>query len=126
MSVLCWLGETAFYTARSNPDGSLQLFLHQRALGLFPFEYRNRESAAVVAGTSNGIPPDIALVGIDALLATDPWSGSMTYLKFVQELRRGNRDGASVYLDRLRKLGPDWEVTQTATDLWTQSAPDRP
>ena len=126
MAILCWVGETRYFAARSAFDGSVALFLHREAAALFPFEYRLREGNAAIAGMANGIPPDIALRDIDALLAVDPWSGSMTYLKFLQELRRGRRDDAALYLDRLRRLGPEWEVTQTATDIWNQSAPGRP
>ncbi len=103
-----------YYALAHKGDSTTGLFLLERAQ-IFPFQYRIRESRAVVLSTSEGIPPDIALKAINGILKDDPFSAQMLYLKVVQKFRIGNRDYRS--LVRLNEALPGSQWVSLSVEL---------
>lgn len=114
MAFLCLSGESLYAEGRrvARADGTQAMFMLNQAAILFPYQYRNRETLAVIQATSNGIPPKQAIRVIKSVLDTDRHSPHLNYLLALQYLRVGDRDAASARLEVLERVAPGWGVTR--------------
>jgi len=69
-------------------------------------------------GTLDGVPPEIALARIDALLKDDPYGPRPNFFKVLHESRRGRPDLAKPALDRLDKSLPGAVQTLLAHEIY--------
>ncbi len=113
-------GEVQYVKARKlagQGDAISALFLYERAQA-FPLAYRIREASMSLLGTLDGVPPEIALQRIDALLKDDPWGPRPNFFKVLHESRRGRPDLAKPALDRLDRSLPGAEQTILAHQIY--------
>lgn len=89
-----------------------------RAEAVFPLSPHIREAEAVLRGITNALPPEMTLAAIDGALAHDPLSPNMLWHKTLQELRRGNLEGAQNAISLMEKSGPGWPQTENAKEIF--------
>ena len=120
-AVFATFGSLRYVEARralEDGQATYALFMLAEAEALFPIEYRNRESSTVLRGSIDAIPPELALIYIDRMLATDPGSAKFQYLGAIQHLRMGDIHAADPYIAAMRRLVPNARELEMVNELY--------